>query len=172
MFPDNATALVLSPDGKLGYVISNVAGSDESFIQVIDLENGGIVATSSNVPGHAGVSLGPGFSTEAVGTAVFDEAGEGYLTTWIRMPMAPTHSGVQPSLARPATMTVMSFDTLNVTYPEPEDTNPLMPDHFSSNSPGPKRASTSTRCYRSSARSSRKRFIPSIFSAREASRPA
>ena len=90
VFPDNATALVLSPDGTLGYVISNVAGSDESFIQVIDLENGGIVATSSNVPGHAGVSLGPGFSTEAVGTAVFDAAGKGYLTTWIRMPTART----------------------------------------------------------------------------------
>ena len=34
-------------------------------------------------------------------------------------------------------MTAMSFDNLNVTYPEPEDTNPLVPEQFSSNSPGP-----------------------------------
>src|SRR5205085_2512313 len=73
---------------------------------------------------------------------VFDDDGDVFITTTLadgstRVTRIP---GDAPATSRMMTLSDESVappSTLNVIYPEPEDTNPLVPEPFSSNTPGP-----------------------------------
>ena len=173
VLPGSPTAFTPSPDGTLAYIISEGDDPDESVIQVIDLQTGTIVATSTTVPGRAGVAFGLG-GYEAYGGLVFDADGKGYLTTWIKNPDGSYTT--QVPACRPRTDDDADVVRRYERHLIPTTIRtPIRSLHRGSlvEQPGPERVQhDNARCYRSSARSLRKRFIPSIFSAREASGPA
>jgi VCBS repeat-containing protein len=127
--PGNATGYGASPNGTLAYVVSDGDNPDESKITVIDLATGEIVATSSTVPGHAGIDFGPSFTFYAYGGLVFDADGKGYLTTWIKNPDGSYTTQVTGLPGLEPTTSLMSFGDMSVTYPEDDKdkTAPLQP---------------------------------------------
>lgn len=133
--PGSAVAYATSPDGSLAYVVTD--GTEDSTITVIDLERGEIVATSSTVPGHAGVAITPPYTVEGQGGLVFGADGKGYLTTYIKNADGTYTTQVTGLPGLTPTSSMMSFRALNVLYPEPDDSNPLLPEQFSSNTGDP-----------------------------------
>ncbi len=133
--PGTAVAYAPSPDGSLAYIVTD--GANDSTITAVDLVNGQIVATSSTVPGHAGYAITPPFTLDGQGGLVFGADGKGYLTTYIKNADGSYTTQVTGLPGLEPTSTLMSFEDLNVIYPEPEDTNPLLVEQFSSNAGDP-----------------------------------
>jgi hypothetical protein len=132
--PGSGVAYATSPDGSLAYVVTD--GTDDSTITVVDLEHGEIVATSSTVPGHAGVAITPPYTIEGQGGLVFGADGKGYLTTYIKNADGTYSTQVTGLPGLEPTSSLMSFGAMNVIYPG-EDTNPPLPQEFSSNGSDP-----------------------------------
>ena len=124
--PGDVASATLNADHTLMYVVTR-ANDGQSTVTVIDLVNGAIIGGPATISGQA--IQDEQFGGNGPGGVVVDEDGNAYVTTTTtdggtvitRMP-APDGSG----------MLAMSFGALNVVYPDTEDTNPLLPQEFSS----------------------------------------
>ena len=123
------TDYVITADGNHAWVV--FAAGPQTYVGLFDLEN--------NQP-PSGPPIAIDGQSEP-GQAVLDDDGDLLVTTTLedgstRITRIP---GDAPSGFRMMTLGAgpSAPANINVIYPEPEDSNPLVPEQFSSNSPGP-----------------------------------
>ncbi|WNG91081.1 Ig-like domain-containing protein [Mycobacterium sp. ITM-2016-00318] len=137
--PGDVASATVNPDNTLMYVLTNT-NDEQSTVTVIDLYSGEVVGDPITISGQA--IRDAQFDGNGAGGVVFDDAGNAYITTTtadggtvITRIAAPDGSGFRMMTLGGESATPPS--NLNVIYPQPEDTNPLLVEQFSSSTGDP-----------------------------------